>query len=121
MTAPVACFPPTAAPRRFSATNAADFAEHSFGELLAPESRRSALDHLDRLAHGTGAGVLDAGYEVIGRVRQGGLVPLYITMGRIEDGEKLCAVLRDITAWKRTEEELIKRQAGRRESFHREV
>jgi cell cycle sensor histidine kinase DivJ len=30
-----------------------------------------------------------------------------MTMGRIEDGEKLCAVLRDITTWKRTEEELI--------------
>ena len=30
-----------------------------------------------------------------------------MTMGRIEDGEKFCAVLRDITAWKRTEEELI--------------
>ena len=27
--------------------------------------------------------------------------------GAIEDGEKLCAVLRDVTAWKRTEEELI--------------
>ena len=40
-------------------------------------------------------------------MRQGGLVPLYITMGRIEDGEKLCAVLRDITAWKRSAEELI--------------
>ena len=50
--------------------------------------------------------MLDAGYEAIGRVRQGGLVPLYITMGRIEGGEKLCAVLRDITAWKRSAEEL---------------
>jgi signal transduction histidine kinase len=28
-------------------------------------------------------------------------------MGRIENGEKICAVLRDITAWKRSEEELI--------------
>ena len=73
---------------------------------MAPESRRSALDHLERLANGTGAGMLDAGYEAIGCVRKGGLVPLYITMGRIEDGEKLCAVLRDITVWKRTAEEL---------------
>ncbi len=40
-------------------------------------------------------------------MRQGGLVPLYVTMGRIEDGEKFCAVIRDVTAWKRTEEELI--------------
>ncbi len=83
------------------------FSELSVGELLVPESRRAVLEHLDRLARGAAAGMLDAGYEVIGRVRQGGLVPLYMTMGSIEDGEKLCAVLRDITAWKRSEEELV--------------
>ena len=86
---------------------AKDFAGLSIGELLVPENRRAVLEQLDRLARGAGAGMLDAGYEVIGRVRQGGLVPLYMTMGRIEDGEKLCAVLRDITTWKRSEEELI--------------
>ncbi len=86
---------------------AKQFAELSVGELLVPESRHAVLEHLDRLARGAGAGMLDAGYEVIGRVRQGGLVPLYMTMGSIEDGEKLCAVLRDITAWKRSEEELV--------------
>src|SRR5262249_25592407 len=85
----------------------ADFVGLSMEDLLVPESRPSILDHIDRLANGTGAGILDAGYEVIGRVRQGGLVPLHITIGRIENGEKLCAVLRDITAWKRSEEELI--------------
>jgi PAS domain S-box-containing protein len=85
---------------------AAEFPNLSMSDLLAPESRRSVLDHLERLTHGSGAGALNAGYEAIGRVRQGGLVPLYITIGRIEDGEKLCAVLRDVTAWKRTEEEL---------------
>src|SRR5664279_1762622 len=84
---------------------ATEIAELSFGDLFAPESRRAVLDYLDRLANG--ADVLDTGREAIGLVRQGGLVPLYFTMGRIADGEKFCAVLRDITAWKRTEEELI--------------
>ena len=84
---------------------AAEIAELSFGDLFAPESRRSVLDYLDRLANG--AGMLDTGREAIGLVRQGGLVPLYFTMGRIADGEKFCAVMRDVTAWKRTEEELI--------------
>jgi PAS domain S-box-containing protein len=97
--------------------DAADFTELSFGELFVPESRRFALDYLDRLATGSGDRLLNAGREAIGRVRQGGLVPLYITMGRIEDGEKFCAVLRDITAWKRTEEELINaRQQAERAS-----
>jgi PAS domain S-box-containing protein len=81
--------------------------ELSLGDLLVPESRRPVLDALERLARAQGARMLDAGREAIGRVRQGGLAPFYITMGRIEDGEKFCAVLRDITAWKRNEEELI--------------
>jgi PAS domain S-box-containing protein len=82
----------------------------SMVDLLVPESHRAILAHLDRLAQGDGVGALSPGYETIGRVRQGGLVPLHITIGRIEDGEKLCAVLRDITAWKRTEEELLDAQ-----------
>jgi PAS domain S-box-containing protein len=84
---------------------AAEIAELAFSDLFAPESRRAVLDYLDRLTKG--AGVLDTGREAIGLVRQGGLVPLYFTMGRIAGGEKFCAVMRDITAWKRTEEELI--------------
>src|SRR5450755_3587674 len=97
--------------------DAADFTELTFGDLFAPESRRSVLDYLDRLARGAAAGILETGRDSIGRVRQGGLVPLYVTIGRIEDGDKLCAVLRDVTAWKRTEEELINaRQQAERAS-----
>jgi len=80
----------------------------SLSDLLVPESHRLVLEHLERLSRRDGVDSLNAGYEAIGRVRQGGLVPLHITIGRIEDGEKLCAVLRDVTAWKRSEEELIK-------------
>ena len=89
---------------------AAELAELSLGELFAAESRRGITDYLDRVAHGRG---LEAGREAIGCVRQGGLVPLYVTIGRVEDGEKLCAVMRDVTAWKRSEEELI---AARRQA-----
>lgn len=79
----------------------------SLSDLLVAESRRPVLEQLERLARRDGVDSLGAGCEAIGRVRQGGLVPLHITIGRIEDGEKLCAVLRDVTAWKRSEEELI--------------
>jgi PAS domain S-box-containing protein len=78
----------------------------AFGDLFAPESRRAVLDHFDRLTRNASAS-LDAGREVIARERQGGLLPLFLTMGRIEHGDKICAVLRDITVWKRTEEELL--------------
>jgi PAS domain S-box-containing protein len=86
---------------------APDVAMLTFGDLFAPESRGAALNYLDRVAHERAPVLLNEGCELIGRVRQGGLVPLYVTMGRIEGGERLCAVLRDVTAWKRTEEELI--------------
>ena len=90
-----------------------------FANLFAPESRRTALDYLNGLTRTGVASVLNDGREVIGRVRQGGLIPLFMTMGRIDDGgEKLCAVFRDITQWKKAEEELInaKRQAEKTSS-----
>jgi len=86
-----------------------------FAELFAPESRAAAQDYLDALARAGVASVL-AGREVIGRARQGGLIPLFMTLGRVGDnGDKFCAVLRDLTQWKRAEEELLdsKRRAER--------
>ena len=87
--------------------DAGELAALSLSDLLVPEFRRPVLEHLERLAGSAGVESLGAGCEAIGRVRQGGLVPLHITIGRIEDGQKLCAVMRDVTAWKRSEEELI--------------
>jgi PAS domain S-box-containing protein len=88
--------------------DAGELAQLSLDDLFVPESRRPLYDALDRLARDAGGARLpDAGREAIGRVRRGGLVPLFITVGRIEDGDKYCAVLRDVTAWKRNEEDLI--------------
>ena len=86
----------------------------SFADLFAPESIGAAIDYLERL-QGTGvAALLNDGSEMIGRERLGGLIPLFVTMGRLgEDGDKYCAVFRDITPWKKTEEELI---AARRDA-----
>jgi PAS domain S-box-containing protein len=87
-----------------------------FVELFAPESRSAAQAYLDGLAGSGVASVLAGGREAIGRVRQGGLIPLFMTLGRIgENGDKFCAVLRDLSQWKRAEEELLesKRQAER--------
>ena len=85
------------------------------GRYLAPESRRAAADYLDGLSKNGVASVLNDGREVIGVVAQGGLIPLFMTIGRIGEGEtaKYCAVLRDITQWKKAEEELTaaKKQA----------
>ncbi|SIQ06068.1 ATP-binding protein [Bosea sp. TND4EK4] len=83
------------------------------GELLtllfANESHAPALDYLEGLKGGGVASVLNDGREVFGRVRQGGKIPLFMTMGQIAHGaeSRFCAVLRDITAWKKTEGELV--------------
>jgi PAS domain S-box-containing protein len=78
-----------------------------FTDLLAEESRRAALDYLDGLAANGVASVLNDGREVIGKVPTGGLIPLFMTMGRLGDSGKYCAVLRDITHWKNVEAELV--------------
>jgi PAS domain S-box-containing protein len=94
-----------------------DFAEvqnSSFTMLFAPESHRAAVDYLDKLATNGVASILNDGREVVGRERNGGLIPLFMNLGKVgEDGQKFCAVLRDITQWKRAEEELTgaRRQA----------
>ncbi len=76
-------------------------------DLLAQESRRTAVDYLEGLATNGVASVLNDGREVIGKVPSGGLIPLFMTMGRIGDADTYCAVLRDITYWKNVEEELV--------------
>ena len=99
--------------------DAPDLAGHPLSDLFAPESRRDAIGYIDGLTRNGVASVLNDGREVIGRVRQGGLIPLFMTMGRITDGaEKMCAVFRDITQWKRAEEELTnaRRQAEKASS-----
>ncbi len=86
--------------------DAADFRGRHFTDLLAAESHKPALDYLDGLAANGVASVLNDGREVIGSVPQGGLIPLFMTMGRVGRSDTFCAVLRDITHWKRVEEEL---------------
>jgi len=84
-------------------------------EYLARESHRTALDYLDGLANNGVASLLNDGREVIGRTTNGGQLPMFMTIGRVGEDEaaKFCAVLRDITQWKKAEEDLTsaKRQA----------
>ena len=77
-----------------------------FALLFAHESQKAVLDYLAGLSgHGV-ASVLNDGREVIGREAAGGFIPLFMTMGRLSSSSGYCAVIRDITQWKRTEEEL---------------
>ncbi len=81
--------------------------DRNFTKLLAVESHRSALDYVSNVT-GTGvASLLNDGREVIGRTAKGGLVPLFMTIGKLGKTDACCAVVRDITQWKKTEEELV--------------
>lgn len=78
-----------------------------FDDLLTPASRQSALDYLSGLRDSGVASLLNEGREVEAAAGVGS-IPLFMTMGRIssEEGQRFCAVLRDITHWKRIESEL---------------
>ena len=60
-----------------------DLMQRNLAELFAPESQRVVKDYLESIK-GAGAASLDHGREVLGRVREGGLIPLSMTMGRTQ-------------------------------------
>ena len=80
-------------------------------DLIAPESQLAALEYLTEMTRK--GSTPKKGCEVIGRGRDGTLLPLFMTLGRLGDGKRLCAVFRDLTSWKKTEMELVtaRRQA----------
>jgi len=96
-----------------------EMAGRAFTDLFAPESADVAREYLAGLTRDGVSSLLNSGREIIGQVRQGGLIQLFMTMGRIDGRtDKLCAVFRDITPWKKAEEGLTqaKRDAERASS-----
>jgi PAS domain S-box-containing protein len=83
-----------------------DALQQPFAMLFAHESQRAVMDYVSGLADHGVSSVLNDGREVIGREASGGFLPLFMTIGRLSRSNGYCAVLRDITQWKRTEEEL---------------
>ena len=92
--------------------NGDDVTGRPFTSLFAIESQRPAREYLDGLAGNGVASVLNDGREVIGREAQGRFIPLFMTIGRLPNDSGFCAVLRDITHWKRAEEELTEARAA---------
>lgn len=78
-------------------------------DLLAPDSRKVVRDYLAALQGPGLASVFNDGREVTALEAQGGTVPLFLTIGRLQATRSqaaFCAVVRDITQWKKTESEL---------------
>ena len=84
-----------------------ELAGRAFSELFAPESVETAYDCLDHPTHDSGASVRHGGREVIGRAAGGSLIPMFMTVGPTGDRtDRLGVVFRDITRWKKVEQEL---------------
>ena len=79
----------------------------TFDELFAADSAAAARECLERPLRDDMASVVNGGCEVIGRVRKGGSIALFMAVRRVGDAGKLCAVFRDITPWKKSEQELV--------------
>jgi PAS domain S-box-containing protein len=91
----------------------------ALSDLLAPECAEAAYDPLDGVLGSRAAGAFRSGREVVARHRDGDVLHLLMTVGRIGDGiDTLCVVFRDITRWKRAQAELTqaKHQAERASS-----
>ncbi|MEO0636668.1 MAG: ATP-binding protein [Pseudomonadota bacterium] len=87
-------------------------AGRSFATLFAPDSQPDAESYLSAMMSSGVEAVLNDGRELTGFEASGGLIPLFVTLGRLAGtGERVaggfCAVLRDITQWKKVERELV--------------
>ena len=87
----------------------AEVSGRRFEGLLNPDSATIFREYIAGLEGQGLASIFNDGREVIGIVKQGGSVPLFLNIGRLQTPQSaavFCAVIRDITNWKRTEKEL---------------
>jgi PAS domain S-box-containing protein len=85
-----------------------DLVRRNLSELFAPESQRVVQDYLESIGGDGVASLLDHGREVLGRVREGGLIALSMTMGRTQaHSPNFFAVFRDLSSAKKSEAELL--------------
>jgi PAS domain S-box-containing protein len=74
---------------------ATELAGRLFADLLASNSIELAHRCLDGLRHADAAGPLADAHEIVGRERQGRLIPLVVTFGRVgARGDRFCALFR---------------------------
>jgi PAS domain S-box-containing protein len=82
-------------------------------DFLSKESVKTVRDYLAALNDRGLASIFNDGREIVAVESQGGEIPLFVTIGRVEGAEGrgdkepvFCVVIRDITQWKRSEVEL---------------
>ncbi len=90
------------------ARNAMDVAGSKLSSLLNEESAKTVDAYLQSVGEGGVNGLYREGREVVANRTDGTAVPLFLTIGpmNVETDPGFCAVIRDITQWKRSEREL---------------
>lgn len=102
--------------------SADDLIGRPFRLLFAEDSRQRALDYLDDIAEQGHLSLFNEGREVECLTAQGGLVPVFMTLGRLTDDQPpaFCAVLRDLSPFKQAETDLVAaRRAAEEASAHK--
>ncbi len=80
--------------------------------LIAADSQSKVSDYFEGVKANGVASLLNDGREIDGRAKQGGLIPIFMTLSRVGPAQsdpaqqKFCALFRDMTHWKKVEEEL---------------
>ena len=83
-----------------------------FVDLFSSESHHQILTYMESISRNGDESevqrMMQQGFEATGREANGGSIPLFLTLGKVGREGNLCAVLRDLTDWKKTEQELVK-------------
>jgi len=87
--------------------DAAQVVSRPFVTLFAADSHTLVQDYFEGFRENGVRSLMNDGREVTGQVAQGGHMPLFMTLGSTGDhNSRFCAVLRDLTAWKKVESDL---------------
>jgi PAS domain S-box-containing protein len=91
----------------------------AFSELFAPECVEAAYDCLEGSRHEAAAQKHSGSREIVGRTREGAMIPMIMSMGRTDErSDQVGVVFRDMSRWKKLELDLAaaKRQAEKASS-----
>lgn len=89
------------------AKDQADLVGTHFTELFAKESKETLNAYLEDLKDPNFSSILNHGREVIGVEANGGLIPIFSSIGAIGTSGRFCMIMQDLTERKKSEEELM--------------
>jgi PAS domain S-box-containing protein len=91
----------------------------AFSDLFAPECVEAAYDCLEGSRHEAAVQKHSGSREIVGRTREGAMIPMIMSMGRTDErSDQVGVVFRDMSRWKKLELDLAaaKRQAEKASS-----